>query len=152
MRKKLAFLLLLCTARHAHAISCSVNVTGMAFGNYSPLDNQPSDSVGTVTVACTNLIAIFVNFTVKLSPGVAGGYQPRQLASGTGHLSYNLYTDPLRSTVWGNGSGGTATQSLGALIAIGSGALPLTVYGRIPAKQNVAPGLYSDTIIATVEY
>ena len=30
--------------------------------------------------------------------------------------------------------------------------LPLTVYGRIPARQNAWVGTYSDTVVVTVEF
>ncbi|WP_211226159.1 spore coat protein U domain-containing protein [Solimonas flava] len=37
---------------------------------------------------------------------------------------------------------------LGALIVTRNCA----VYGRLPGRQNAAPGVYSDTVVVTVEY
>lgn len=61
-------------------------------------------------------------------------------------LSYNLYIDPTRLLVWGDGSGLTTTVTNLALSA------DHTVYGRIPAQQNVTAGSYADLIVVTVTF
>lgn len=90
-----------------------------------------------------------MSYTVLLSAGDAGSYSPRKLSGGAHTLSYNLYTDPLRTIVWGDGSGGT-TSITGAFAL--PGAIDHTVYGRLPAQQNVGAGVYSDTITATIDF
>jgi len=63
-------------------------------------------------------------------------------------LAYNLYLDSTRLTIWGDGTGGTGTFS-----GMGTGSdVGTTVYGRIPAGQNVAVGTYSDLITVTVTF
>lgn len=52
-------------------------------------------------------------------------------------------------SVWGDGSGGTATVS-GALAL--PGAIDHTVYGRLPARQNVGAGAYTDTLTVTLNF
>jgi spore coat protein U-like protein len=75
------------------------------------------------------------------------------LAAGTATLQYNLYTTAGFATVFGDGTGTTAT-----IAGTGAGlATPVTttVYGQLldsTANQAVAPGNYSDTITVTISY
>ncbi len=145
LRPLLAGLALLFWALPA-ASQCSVSASSVAYGSYDPLAALPVDSVGTVTVSC----ALSLGYNIALSTGGAGSFSPRKLSNGPDTLNYNLYTDPTYLTIWGDGSGGTATVSG----AIGLLLLPInhTVYGRIPGGQNAAAGSYSDTITVTVTY
>jgi spore coat protein U-like protein len=65
----------------------------------------------------------------------------RQLSNGTDVLSYALYSDSARTTVWG-GTGVAAPTPTGT-------AQTSTVYGRIAAGQNKPVGEYADTVTAT---
>jgi spore coat protein U-like protein len=80
---------------------------------------------------------------VSLSSGV-GTFAARQMRSGAQSLVYNLYLDASHLSIWGDGSPGTSLLSLS-----GTGG-NYTVYGRIPAGQNVLVGGYSDTITVTL--
>ncbi len=126
--------------------ACSVNSTPVAFGTYSPLYVAPTDTAGTLRVSCD---AATLGYTLLLTSGGAGSYSPRRLDGGAYTLAYNLYADALRSVVWGDGSGGTATVS-GAFAL--PGAIDHTVYGRVPAQQNVGAGAYTDTITVTLDF
>jgi spore coat protein U-like protein len=134
--------------------TCSVSATDVGFGNYSPLDTSPVDSTGNVRVSCSllGLLSLLVSYRIYLGTGAAGGYTPRMMYKGTDPLNYNLYTNSARTTIWGDGSGGTSYVSYGYLLGLTTVRIDYTVYGRLPAEQNVAPGLYSDTITVTVEY
>lgn len=160
MKRLLTGLLLSGMATSAQAAVCTVLGTPLAFGNYASPGGAQTDSTATVTVTCTPdylLLACKTDYTVSLSAGTSGGFSPRQLASGANRLNYNLYTSAARTTVWGDGSGGSAkvngsiTTSLLALVCL-AGSNNHTVYGRIPAAQNAAGGVYSDTITVTVTY
>ena len=129
----------------AHA-ACSVAPTPVAFGTYSPFNLAPTDTAGTLRVSCDTAT---VGYTLLLNPGGAGSYAPRRLAEGAYTLAYNLYADALRTLVWGDGSGGTTTVS-GAFAL--PGAIDHTVYGRLPARQNVGAGAYIDTITVTLNF
>ena len=62
-------------------------------------------------------------------------------------LGYGVYSDAERTKNWGT------TAATDTVSGTGTGAAqPLTVYGRVPAAQFVTPGVYTDTIIATVTY
>ena len=143
-------LMVLSTA--ARAVSCNVSATSVAFGSYNVFNASPLNATGTITVHCTNLLALFVNYTIKLSKGLSGSYAPRQMANGANRLNYNLYTDATRLTVWGDGSGGMSFVSDSFLAVLLGVTLNHTVYGRVPALQNVAVGSYSDNITVTLTF
>ena len=65
--------------------------------------------------------------------------------SGTGSLDtlhYNIYLDATHRTIWGDGTNGTDFY----FDADPPNKTSVTVpaYGRIPARQDVMPGLYKD--------
>jgi len=119
--------------------SCSVSATNLAFGSYTGSSNL--DQTSTVSVTCTN----GTDYSVALNDGAnASGSTRRMLSGGSNYLSYEMYSDAGRSTVWNAATPVTGT---------GSGvAQSLTVYGRVPSGQNVPAGSYSDTVQVTVTY
>jgi spore coat protein U domain-containing protein, fimbrial subunit CupE1/2/3/6 len=120
---------------------CSINATTLNFGEYDVFDVSPADITGTLSVSCD----ADTPFQVALGPG-QGNFAARQLQNGPNVLIYNLYTDPTRLSIWGDGSPGTSILS-----SSGTGA-SYTVYGRIPARQNVRAGSYADTITVTLTF
>jgi spore coat protein U-like protein len=131
--------------------SCTVATTDVAFGNYDPFGSANTDGTGSVTVSCTLLAALAGSYTISLSTGSSGNYSARALTNGGSTLQYNLYSDPARSQVWGNGSGGSlkVTRTFAGLLFV---EFSNTVYGRIVAGQNVPAGSYDDTIFVTITY
>lgn len=135
--------------------SCSASAVPTLFGSYNPLSASANDSTGSVTVTCgIHAIAILQSYTVALSTGSSGSYAPRRMQSGAATLQYQLYRDAARSSVWGDGTAGTALVSGGFLLSV---LVPVsathTVYGRLPGLQTTAPpGSYTDTITVTVTY
>jgi len=128
------------------AAQCSISATGVAFGSYDVFTTTPTDSTGTITYRCT----LSLNVQITLSQGIAGDYNPRQLASGPKRLNYNLYRNAARTTIWGNGSGGTSVYT--HFVPLLTGDIVVTVYGRIFALQDVPAGSYSDTIVVTINF
>lgn len=121
--------------------SCSAGATIVAFGSYDPFSSSPLDAVGSVSVTCN----VSASYTIALSAG-QGSFTTRSMLSGAHVLNYNLYTDSLRSQVWGDGTGATQTVA-------GSGtSSSYSVYGRMPALQNAYVGAYSDSVVVTVTY
>ena len=126
------------------AVNCTVTSSGVVFGSYDTFSSTPLDGTGPIQIVCNGN----PSFSISLSTGGSGSYAPRAMASGSYRLNYNLYTDAARTTIWGNGTGGTQTVS-------GTSPKPVidaTVYGRIPARQNAAMGNYSDTVTVTVTF
>lgn len=129
------------TAQQGWAALCSFSATGVAFGSYDVFSNQSVDSTSNIAVTCD----VSSSYSISLSPG-GGSYASRVMASGGHTLNYNLYTDATRTVIWGDGTGSTATVN-------GSGITGNhTVYGRIPARQNVYVATYSDTITVTLSF
>jgi len=146
------------SAEAAAAVDCSVSTTGVAFNIYDPLAAVPNDSTGSVSLACSYLSggATQIAYKVMLSAGNSGTYVLRRLTANSNQLNYNLFSDAGRTTVWGDGAGGTSVMSgsftVGPGVGNGQRQDSRTVYGRIPARQDVLDGAYTDVIIVTLEF
>jgi spore coat protein U-like protein len=131
--------------------NCSfVTVTDVAFGTYNVFATAPLDSTGTISFQC-NPGAAGSTVLVTLSTGNSGNFSQRQMLSGANRLEYNLYLDPTRTTVWGDGSGGSSSFTVD-LPASGWSTITQSVYGRAAAGQDAASGIYSDTITVTMNW
>jgi spore coat protein U-like protein len=123
--------------------ACQITATNLAFGTYA---GTQTDATSTVTVTCTNTTP----WNVGLSAGTAAGatVTTRKMSGPAGALlAYSLSQNDGRTINWGN-TVGTDTET-----GVGNGAAQaLTVFGRVPAAQFVAPGAYADTITATVTF
>lgn len=152
--------LLACTSLAAQAGDCTITTTPINFGVYDPITTTaPLDSTGTVRVQCSATdwleVLVGVNVSIALSQGSSGSYAARTLRQPPAStLQYNLYTTAARTTVWGNGTGGTGTVG-GAVGGVFSGQpspRSFTIFGRVPAGQDPNIGLHSDTITVTVTF
>jgi len=126
-----------------------VSTTGVSFGAYDVFVSAPLDSMGAVTVACDQ--APPVDVVIAIGPsGTSGGFIPRQMrsASSPDRLNYNLFVNAGRSTVWGDGAPGTSTVFLKNVKK--NRPTVTTIYGRIPAGQDVSVGSYSDSLTVTI--
>jgi spore coat protein U-like protein len=153
--KKLAALLLLALCIPAHAaVTCSVTTNSVAFGAFPAPNPSNVDSIGSISVTCSGDPNSGASPAVTLSQGNGGAFNPRTMANGTYNLNYNLYSDSTYTTIWGDGTSGTGTVSgtINAWPTGGNGSTNFTVYGRIPANQNLVPGTYNDVITVTVTY
>lgn len=132
--------------------TCSVNTSGVSFGDYDVFNPSDNDTTGNISVACAGLTeSSTVAYDILISTG-GGSYASRSMTSGGHVLTYNLYTNNSRSIVWGDGSAGTAKISDGYSLGLNTVTKDYFIYGRIPARQNAYVGSYSDTIIVTVNY
>ncbi|WP_348760698.1 spore coat U domain-containing protein [uncultured Salinisphaera sp.] len=131
----------------------TVTSQSIAFGIYSPIDGAPRDSMGSVSVTCNGRLLGPDVGSISISTGISGNYASRTMSNGAQRLAYNLYTDPGRSTVFGDGSRGTGTVgfSAGGIRFIPS-TVSVPIYARAFARQDVAPGQYVDTLVITVTY
>lgn len=136
-----ACLLWAMSSTSAESASCTVAAQGVNFGNYDPFAPYDLEGVGNIRVECDTPTTV----EVSLSAG-PNGYAVRRMTAGSDELLYNLYTNALRTTIWGDGTGGTGSVSTSSLTA------DLTVYGTVPSRQNPRPGFYSDTVIVTITY
>lgn len=145
-------------AATAHAVTCGVSTGGLPFSGYSVYSATADTGNATISVTCNYQASdhgtVKVNYTVSLSTGSSNSYVQRTMKIATDQLGYNLYTTNTYSVVWGNGTGGSSTQtgSMSLTKANPSKTNTLTAYGRIPALQDVSVGNYSDNITVTVTY
>jgi spore coat protein U-like protein len=125
--------------------SCSfISVTDVGFGTYNVFDALPNTSgVGSITIKCQG--GPGYAYDITLSTGQSHSFASRLMKSGANSLSYNIYTSATRSIVWGDGTAGSSTQS-----AYKNNTTTLSLFGQIPAGQDVANGIYTDNLIATV--
>lgn len=128
--------------------NCTISTLPVAFGPYDPVVANATadlDATGSVSIACTKGTPA----TIGLSLGANATGSTRRLSDGAdGFLTYELFKTSLRTTVWG--SSGTDLLDAGAAPSRSSRAF--TVYGRITAGQDATVGVYSDTVVATVNF
>ena len=135
--------------------ACTVNTSPAAFGAYAPLSGAPGLATGNISVRCTTVVGVLVNYSIDLGKGGSSSFTPRTMASGSNRLDYNLYTSSAYTSIWGDGTGGTSHIFSGDIVLalLNASTVNYPVYGRIPASQKtVPPGSYNDAIVVTITY
>jgi spore coat protein U-like protein len=144
------------TATSTVAVSGSVNsscltptTANLGFGSYNPLAAAAKTATTTISVVCTYSTPLTVSLSAGTTTGGSIGQRLMVRSGAANTLRYNLYTSSAYSTVWGNGTTGSTVHGTGAGM---NTSVAFTVYGQIPANQNVPVGTYNDTITVTIEY
>ncbi|MBR0650386.1 spore coat U domain-containing protein [Roseomonas terrae] len=123
--------------------TCLITANPLAFGTYT---GTQTDATTTISVTCTNTTAYNVALNAGTAPGAT--VTTRSMTGpASALLGYSLFSDAARTVVWGTTVGTNTVAGTGT-----GSAQALTVYGRVPAGQFVAPGAYVDTITATVSF
>ncbi|WP_167514653.1 Csu type fimbrial protein [Mesorhizobium intechi] len=124
--------------------NCNVSATNVNFGSVGVLASNV-DSTGSVTVRCTDSTP----YNIGLSAGSGSGatVASRKMTNGVKTVTYSLYSDSGRTTVWGNTIGTNTSSGTGTGLD-----QAYTVYARAPAQTTPAPGTYTDTVVVTVTY
>ncbi len=130
--------------------ACMVSAPNVSFGLYDGLSGAPATTSAVAVVTCNQAPPPTVALAIGPS-SVSGSFFPRRMrqSGGTDTLSYNFYTDPGLTRIWGDGTGGTAVQSARVFK---NKPWSVTLYGRIPAGQDVSVGSYSDAITLTINF
>lgn len=161
MNGLLAWLVTVLASGAAHA-GCTVSSTGMAFGAYQPLTvsgslmSSDKTSDASIAIVCTG-ISVLSSYNLALGPSMTGAgdrISNRYLSntSGGADMLFNVYTTPLHTTVWGNGSTGSLIAGV-IPISLGSHTQTVTVYGRIPGGQaTLRAGSFSGSLLMTLTY
>ena len=126
--------------------ACTVSTTSAIFGTYDVFNPSANASTATITYRCGGDKDILIT----LSKGSSSTFTPRTLRNGTEVLQYNLYRDAAFSTIWGDGTSGTTTYTIKN--PPNNQDVVLTVYGSIPAQQDVAVGSYADALTVTINF
>ena len=128
--------------------NCRLTVFPLSFGIYDPLAAnaaQPADGSTSIVLNCTRGSNAAVSFDLGLHS--AGSIERGMAGPGSDHLRYQIYRDANRSLIWTQGLDAARVTSRGV-----SHPDQLSVFGRIPPGQEVAPGAYSDQLTATVDF
>ena len=138
------------------AMVCTGSSASISLGSYYGDTGTPLDSIGSFSLTCArNGGPPTATVTMGIGPsGTSGTIASRQLrrVAGPDLLSYNVFRDALRSSVWGQTAGlDTVTQSV-IVPNRASASLLFTIYGRVPGLQSVSVGSYQDTLMITIEY
>jgi spore coat protein U-like protein len=133
--------------------NCTISTAPVAFGAYDPIVANATaalNGTGTLTVTCTSGASSAVTLGQGSNPGTgssAAAPARRLKDGGTDFLTYKLFSDSGRLTVWGD------TAGTGLAAATGTGSpTTLTVYGAVDPGQNVPAGNYSDIVLATITF
>jgi spore coat protein U-like protein len=146
MKGILLALFLVLTQQTVLAQTCKItNISHFNFGNYDVANPIPADSVGSITIACEKNTKV----TIQLDRGLYGTFMKRAMkhAHFPDLLYYNIFVDPGRTIIWGDGSGGTESVNVNVKA---KNPITINIYGRIFPLQNVSVGPYSDTIIVII--
>ena len=128
----------------AIAIKIPVN-----FGVYNPLNQNPLDTIGMIEVNSSSSVS---TYSITLSTGNSGNYMLRGMRNDNVMLDYNVYIDPTRTTVWGNGANNTSFVT-GSNSCANNCSVEYTIFARIPPFQKNCPaGYYHDSLIVTLNY
>jgi len=127
--------------------NCVIATSNLAFGQYDPLagnSTQHLDASAAVTMLCPRATSA----ELSLDSGRYSNGATRTLAGSAQRVSYQLYRDAGRTQEWGGGP-------TGSLQFVSEGIhkpQQVTLYGRIPPGQEVPSGMYTDVVMATVDF
>jgi spore coat protein U-like protein len=139
-------LILLKPAAAEAAVACEPRSDGIDFG---ATVGSEENVVGAVTIHCIG--SGRTDYILTLSQGGSGTYNQRTMVNGANILLYNLYANPARTQIIGDGNGGSITVS--GEIDMGNATVRTVVvslYGKIPAQSFLRVGTYTDTIVASL--
>ncbi len=148
-RACLLIVLAACGLAEARANGCNLTGGWVAFGAYNPSAAADLDTVGVLALDCHEEVRAEISLSKGAGAGAsyAGGRRMTRVG-GQGVLVYNVYADPARSQVLGDGTAGSVVLRVN-----GKKDQKLVLYGRMPRLQrNVPAGQYADLIVTTISY
>jgi len=136
------------TATVAAAGTCTVGSGAAFFGTITPPITANIEIANSgFGVNCPN----GTPYSIALSAGGSGNFAQRQMSEATtptDKLNYNIYTDSFFVSIWGDGTGSTATVS-----ANGNGSQQAYFPGvRVPVQPTPPAGSYADVVTITVTF
>ena len=129
--------------------NCTITTTAVSFGAYDPISanaSTPLTATGAINTTCTNGASATVTLDQGTNPdsGSTAAIPLRRMANGSNYMSYGLYSDNGYTDTF-DGVTGVSVTGTGTQVAT-------SVYGSIPAGQNLPTGAYADTVVATVTF
>ncbi len=141
----MTLIILLSLSVNAEA-ACAINsISAVNFGTYDVFSTTANiNGIGVISIRCQGGAS---SALVTLSAGLSNSYVVRSMRSAGSTLNYNLYTSAARMMVWGDGTGGSGTLSV-----VKNSNATLSIFGLIPAGQDISVGKYTDNIITTINF
>ncbi len=128
------------------AAKCTIANFTSALGAYDPFAAAPLDQTATVSINCTKGTTGVVS--LDLGANASGAIRRMKDTLGSANfLTYEIYSDAARTTVWN----AVSTVSLGPSVSKNT-AMTATAYGRVAAGQDASVLSYQDTLVATVTF
>ncbi len=136
----------------AWAFSMSATVPSKCVVTSASLNFGAPTSLATQIDASTNLgvsCSIALPFQIQLNGGVSAATDPtfRKMTKAAEFVRYGLYRDNARTLPWGATLGSNTYSGTGTGLSVS-----VPVYGRVPVQATPTPGLYTDTVVITVNY
>lgn len=139
------------------AQTCTVAAQTLAFGAYDPTVGGVVNAPATLSVKCTKgATAVYLDLDNGQNHAVCPGAAQRCM-KGAGatpdYLNYQLYSDSGHTVIWGAGSpAGSNTGVAFGPFTSSTVAVPVTLYGQIPASQDAQVDTYGDSVVETVNF
>jgi spore coat protein U-like protein len=131
------------TSRLVISPNCTIAANALDFGSVTGTGGVTASS--NLSATCTLNAA----YAISLDGGTVGGdVNARRMkhVAGADTIEYQLYRDSARTLIWGTTPGMSVTGT-------GSGAAQsIPVFGAVPSQGARPPGVYRDTITATIVY
>lgn len=150
-----AWLLALCILPFTQAaVACRLATEPLALGAYDVFSPYDLDSVTTFIVTCPEASSgkpqnLSISIGVSATSGSIMDRKMRK-TGGTDTLSYNLFLDATRTSIWGNNQGLDTLTEMPISPGVGRIENRVSIFGRIPAGQDVSAGQYSDNVTVTI--
>lgn len=122
-----------------------ISATNHDFGIYTPSSLADNiNGINTLTATCTLAVPYTLGLDAGIGTGATAAARKMTRVGGTEMLDYSLYQTVDRLLV---------LSDVLTLSGVGTGlAIDHTVFGKIPASQNVPAGNYADTVTATITF
>ncbi|HET8745748.1 MAG TPA: spore coat U domain-containing protein [Ramlibacter sp.] len=150
-------LLLLASVAQGQTVCRVASAGPLAFGEYDSRAPVPKDTETDVSVTCERdggpqNLTILMRVDQGVNGASVGNRRMAHVGGSRDVLNYGLYSDVSRSKVWGTSDNiDTVTRNL-SVPNKGSASVLFRMYGRIPPRQDVSAGRYSDSVQITVMY
>lgn len=132
------------------ASKCLMQGETLSFGTYDPASANNTaalNATGSLQIKCTrNTSATISMDSGQYASQAAGTSRAMRSADGENYLSYDLYLDPARSTVWNDVNKAVYSAASGGVTSA------ISIYGTVPASQDVGDGQYNDVVTITANF
>lgn len=131
------------------ADACTMTAENVNFGVVTLASGQPGyvSTTGKIRTTCTK----DTEYTIKLGTGQSGNFSTgRTMKNSTNNdeLKYSLFSNKNLTTIWGDGTNGTY-----AVTNIATGIEEVeTIQAQVPYDQTAKAGMYTDSIVITIDY